>query len=113
MDLTIQEILETVVNRLKTGSIPHGAMYILPDGTLLDLSILENGHADLWAYLDEKIPKTSYPQGDISNFLLDLGWIKANTKEEYISSDFIPTPKQIEIISKILKTYPITYKIYL
>ena len=35
------------------------------------------------------------------------------TKEEYISSDFIPTPKQIEIISKILKTYPITYKIYL
>jgi hypothetical protein len=113
MDLGIQVILGEVVDRLKTDSIPYGATYILPDGTLLDLSLLENGHADLWAYLDERIPETSYPQGDISNFLLDLGWIKANTKEGYISSDFIPTPKQIEIISKILKTYPITYKIYL
>lgn len=52
-------VLDQVVNRLKTDFIPHGAIYILQDGIILDLSILENGHADLWAYLDEKIPKTS------------------------------------------------------
>lgn len=106
-------VLEEVVNRLKTDTIPYGAVYILPDGRLLDLSILENGHADLWAYLDEEIPKTSCPQYDSANFLRDLGWIKANTKEEYISSDYTPTPKQMSSIEKILKIYPIKMRINL
>ena len=66
-------VLDQVVNRLKTDFIPHGAIYILQDGIILDLSIIENGHADLWAYLDEEIPKTSCPQYDIANFLRDLG----------------------------------------
>ena len=110
---TQKTVLEEVANCLKTDTIPYGAVYILPDGRLLDLSILENGHADLWAYLDEEIPKTSCPQYDIANFLRDLGWIKANTKEEYISSDYTPTPKQMRSIEKILKIYPIKMRINL
>ena len=110
---TQKTVLEEVANCLKTDTIPYGAVYILPDGRLLDLSILENGHADLWAYLDKEIPKTSCPQYDIANFLLDLGWIKANTKEEYISSDYTPTPKQMRSIEKILKIYPIKMRINL
>ena len=107
------QIIEEIINRLKTDTIPYGAVYILPDGTILDLSLLENGHGDLWVYLDEKIPQTSYPQADISKFLRDLGWIKANAKEEYISSDCVPTPKQMQIIEKILKIYPIKMRINL
>ena len=107
------QVIEEIIRRLKTENIPFGATYILPDGTILDLSSLENGHADLWAYLDEQIPVTSYPQLDIANFLRDLGWIKANTKEGYITSNRVPTEKQTEKIAEILKTYPITAKIFL
>lgn len=105
--------LREVVARLKTDSIPNGAMYILPNGTLLDLSTLENGHADLWAYLDERISITSYPQYDIVNYLRDKGWIKANTKEKYIETDNIPTEKQTLKIAEIIKLYPISVKINL
>ena len=113
MNVLYNQALQEVIERLKTNSIPYGAMYILPNGTILDLSTFENGHADLWAYLDERIPITRYPQCNISNFLRDLGWIKANTKEGYIASDRIPTEKQTEKIAEILKLYPITAKIFL
>ncbi len=113
MNVLYNQALQEVIEKLKTSSIPFGAMYILPNGTILDLSTFENGHADLWAYLDERIPITSYPQYDMSNFLRDLGWIKANTREGYIESQRIPTKKQTEKIAEILKTYPITAKIFL
>lgn len=107
------QIIEEIIKQLKTENIPFGAMYILPDGNILDLSTFENGHADLWVYLDERIPSISYSQANIANFLRDLGWIKANTKERYIESHHIPTKKQTEKLAEILKTYPITAKIFL
>ena len=64
-----------------------------------------------WYYLDTLIPITSYPQYDITNYLRDLGWIKANTKVEYIESDYMPTEKQLNRICEILKMYPVTAKI--
>ena len=108
-----EEVLREVVTRLKTDLIPYGAMYILPNGTVLDLSALENGHADLWAYFDERISMTSYPQYDIVNYLRDKGWIRANTKVQYIEMEQIPTEKQTSKIAEILKIYPINVKIYL
>ena len=108
-----EEVLREVVARLKTDLIPYGAMYILPNGTVLDLSTFESGHADLWAYLDERIPITSYPQYDIVNYLRDKGWIRANTKEQYIETENIPTEKQTLKIGEILKLYPISVKINL
>ena len=106
-------VLQEVVARLKTDSIPCGAMYILPNGTVLDLFALENGHADLWAYFDERISKTTYPQYDIVNYLRDKGWIRANTKVQYIEMEQIPTEKQTRKIAEILKIYPINVKINL
>lgn len=108
-----EAVLRETVARFKTDSIPYGAMYILPNGTVLDLSALENGHADLWAYLDDRIPITSYPQYDIVNYLRDKGWIRANTKEQYIETENIPTEKQTLKIAEILKLYPIRVKINL
>ena len=108
-----EAVLREIVMRLKTDSIPNGATYILPNGTVLDLSTFENGHADLWAYLDERISITSYPQYDIVNYLRDKGWIKANTKEKYIETDNIPTEKQTLKIAEIIKLYPISVKINL
>lgn len=108
-----EEVLREVVARFKTDSIPCGATYILPNGTVLDLSTFENGHDDLWAYLDERIPMTSYPQYDIVNYLRDKGWIRANTKEQYIETENIPTEKQTLKIGEILKLYPISVKINL
>lgn len=108
-----EAVLRETVARLKTDVIPYGAMYILPNGTLLDLSTFENGHADLWAYLDERISITSYPQYDIVNYLRDKGWIRANTKAQYIETEHIPTEKQTLKIAEILKLYPISVKINL
>lgn len=108
-----ETVIREMIARLQTDSIPYGAMYITPDGTVLDLSAFENGHADLWAYLDERIPITSYPQYDIVNYLRDKGWIKANTKEEYVETEYTPTEKQVQKICEILKLYPISMKIEL
>ena len=108
-----EEVLREVVTRLKTDLIPYGAMYILPNGTVLDLSTFENGHADLWAYLDERIPIISYPQYGIVNYLRDKGWIRVNTKEQYIETENIPTEKQTVKIGEILKLYLISVKINL
>ncbi|MBQ7912188.1 MAG: DUF2493 domain-containing protein [Clostridia bacterium] len=107
-----EAVLREAVARLKTDVIPYGAMYILPNGTLLDLSTFENGHADLWAYLDERIPITSYPQYDIVNYLRDKGWRKANTKVGYIETQY-STAKQILLVEDILDAYPSTeFKFY-
>ena len=107
-----ETVLRETVARLKTDSIPYGAMYILPNGTLLDLSAFENGHADLWAYLDEHIPITSYPQYDIVNYLRDKGWRKANTKVGYIETQY-STVKQMLLFDNILDAYPATeFKFY-
>ncbi len=107
-----EAVLRETVARLKTDVIPYGAMYILPNGTLLNLSTFENGHADLWAYLDERIPITSYPQYDIVNYLRDKGWRKANTKVGYIETQY-STEKQILLVENILDAYPSTeFKFY-
>ncbi len=108
-----EAVLREIITRLKTESIPYGAMYIMPDGMILDLSAFENGHADFWVYLDERIPITSYPQYDIANYLRDKGWIKANPREEYIETEYTPTEKQMQKICEILKLYPISVKIEL
>ncbi len=107
-----ETVLRETIARLQTDSIPYGAMYITPDGTVLDLSTLENGHVDLWAYLDERIPITSYPQYDIVNYLRDKGWRKANTKVGYIETQY-STAKQMLLVDDILDAYPSTeYKFY-
>lgn len=102
-----EELLRETVARLKTDSIPYGAMYILPNGTVLDLSTFENGHADLWAYLDERIPITNYPQCDIVHYLRDKGWIRANTKVGYIETSYA-TVKQMLLVDDIVDKYPST-----
>ena len=102
-----ETVLREIIARLKTETIPYGAMYITPDGTILDLSAFENGHADLWAYLDERISITSYPQYDIVNYLRDKGWRKANTKVGYIETQY-STVKQMLIVDDILDAYPST-----
>ena len=106
-----EEIINELIDRFRSDNIPYGPMYILPNGDILDLSTLENGHMDFWDYLDTLIPITSYPQYDITNYLRDLGWIKANTKVEYIESDYMPTEKQLNRICEILKMYSVTAKI--
>lgn len=67
------ESIENAVERFKTEAMGLGAMYVLPDGTMLDLSMLENGHADFW-----KISGCS----DIR--LKALGWMRLNTKLKYV-----------------------------
>ena len=107
------QLLQAIIEQLKTENIPYGAMYILPDGMILDLSLLENGHVDLWAHLNERIPTASYPQENIIKFLRDLGWIKANTKEKYVETNCLPTEQQKQRIKRILKVYPASFEIKL
>ena len=71
--------IDKAIELFKTEAIGLGAMYVLPDGTMLDLGGLENGHASFW-----KIAGCS----DIK--LKSLGWMRLNTKLKYVEM-----PKQI------------------
>ena len=39
--------IEKAIELFETDSLAYGAMYILPDGRMLDLSVLQNGHAEI------------------------------------------------------------------
>lgn len=101
-----EAVLREAINRLKTERIPYGAMYVTPEGTILDLSGFENGHVDLWAYLDERIPATSYPQCDIADYLKEKGWMRANTKVGYIQSTAAYDGRHFALIDEIEEAYP-------
>lgn len=73
--------LDEVIRRFETSAFAVGAMYILPDGRLLDLSILENGHLDFFSMLDVDDPPS---------YLKRLGWIRLNTKIKYVELPSAP-----------------------
>ncbi|MCH5162644.1 MAG: hypothetical protein J1G38_04060 [Clostridiales bacterium] len=64
---------EDVIATFVTRSVAYGAMYILPDGRMLDLSTLEYGHAEFCELLGKS------PQE-----LKESGWIRLNTKLKYV-----------------------------
>lgn len=73
--------LDEIIKRFETSAFAVGAMYILPDGRLLDLSILENGHLDFFSMLDVDDPPS---------YLKRLGWIRLNTKIKYVELPSAP-----------------------
>ena len=80
MEDTINNIIETY----KTDRIVYGSMYILPDGTLLDLGNSGYGHSDLSSYLNDVGVEIDYELGKASKLLKSLGWIRLNTKMKFI-----------------------------
>ena len=74
--------METI-KRFETDSIAFGAMYILPDGTMLDLSLLPNGHADFFVCTNTS-----------SAILKQQGWVRLNTKLKYIELPTKPLGKR-------------------
>lgn len=80
MEDTINSIIETY----KTDRIVYGSMYILPDGTLLDLGNSGYGHSDLSRYLNDVGIEIDYELGKASKLLKSLGWIRLNTKLKFI-----------------------------
>lgn len=91
MEDTINSIIETY----KTDKITYGSMYILPDGTLLDLGNSGYGHSDLSSYLNNIGIEIDYELGKASKLLKSLGWIRLNTKLNFIDfPDNVFTSKQ-------------------
>ncbi|MGN0804162.1 MAG: hypothetical protein ACI4MN_02125 [Candidatus Coproplasma sp.] len=82
---------EKYIKKFLTDTIALGAMYILPDGRMLDLSLLENGHSDFFAIT-----------GLSAEDLKKQGWIRLNTKVGYIELPFGQITKEQELaLSKI------------
>lgn len=98
------EIITKIVDTYRTEQIQFGAMYILPDGRLLCLNRLENGHSDLSAFLASKGIEKEYRQGFASLYLRTLGGIRINTKLRFIDLvDVQPTAKQYASLTEALR----------
>ena len=82
--VNIDSVLNSIIEKYSTNSISYGSMYILPDGTLLDLGDSGYGHSDLSAYLNDVGVENDYEQGKASKLLKSLGWIRLNTKLKFI-----------------------------
>lgn len=73
------------ISKFETDTIAFGAMYILPNGTMLDLSLLPSGHADFWALLNIS-----------SDDLKRQGWVRLNTKLKYVELPLLPLTERQE-----------------
>lgn len=79
-----KEFLDTLINKYKSDSITIGSMYLLPDGTLLDLGNSGHGHKDI---CDEIIAAGFEENKDSSkgsDLLRDKGWLRINTNLNFI-----------------------------
>ena len=87
------ENLCTVIDKLTRTYVPFGALYVLPDGRILDLSVLPAGH-------DEFFEMTGFT----AQILSAIGWLRANTKARYVQyPDCLITAKQVIILEEIKK----------
>lgn len=87
------EKLCAVIDKLTRTYVPFGALYVLPDGRILDLSVLPAGH-------DEFFEMTGFTAQTLSA----IGWLRANTKVGYVQyPDCLVTAKQVIIIEQIKK----------
>lgn len=123
-DEHISDIIEKIIEKYKVNSFSiNSSMYILPDGTLLDLGTSGNGHSDLAKFLaDEEIEK-NYEEGKASNFLYSLGWIRVNNRYKFITIPKVKLTEAqyvrlLELFDIFKKDYQVTtldgqYQIYL
>ena len=88
------EIGDNVIKKFRTNNVVYGAMYILPDGQMLDLSMLVNGHAEFVAML-----------GSTAEVLKLKGWLKLNTKLKYIDLPSNPTSMQLAELNRIYAVF--------
>ena len=87
------EKLCAVIDKLTRTYVPFGALYVLPDGRILDLSVLPAGH-------DEFFEMTGFTAQTLSA----IGWLRANTKVGYVQyPDCLVTAKQVIMLEEIKK----------
>lgn len=95
--------IKTLIASYKTFAITLGSMYILPDGTLLDLGDSGYGHSNVSEYLNELGLEKDYEMGKSSKLLKEMGWIRLNTKLKFIDlSETKPTEAQYEQLLRAL-----------
>lgn len=120
----ISDVIKKVIEKYKVDSFSvNSSMYILPDGTLLDLGTSGNGHSDLAKFLaDEEIEK-NYKEGKASSFLYSLGWIRVNNRYKFITIPEIKLTEAqyvrlLELFDIFKKDYQVTtldgqYQVYM
>lgn len=85
---------DEIIKKFETDAVAFGAMYILPDGRMLDLSMLENGHAEFWEMADCSTEE-----------LRSIGWLRLNTKLKYVELPQNPTEEQRERLQTVFNTF--------
>lgn len=85
--------LSAVIDKLTRAYVPFGALYVLPDGRILDLATLPLGHEEFFEMT-----------GLTAQSLSEVGWLRANTKAGYVQLPDCPlTAKQVIILEEIKK----------
>ena len=86
--------MNEIIERFKTNTVPFGSAYILPDGTILDLSEFENGHADFFAL-------TGYSAAELK----EKRWLRLNTRQKYIELPPEPTKWQLAVLNRVYAVF--------
>ena len=85
--------LSAIIDKLTCTHVPFGAIYVLPDGRILDLTALALGHEEFFEMT-----------GLTAQTLSVIGWLRANTKVGYAKLPVCPlTAKQMSILEEIKK----------
>lgn len=109
----VEDVLSEIIEKYKTTQFHiNASMYILPDGTLLDLGDSGFGHSNLSSYLNDCGIEIDYKECHPSKFLQSLGWIRVNNRYQFITlSNKRPTSNQYEQLIKLFDMYKTDYQV--
>ena len=108
-----KQIIDGIIAKYQTPCFQlNSSMYILPDGTLLNLGDTGYGHSDLSKYLHDCGIEQDYKQGQASNFLFSLGWIRVNNRYKFITLPKVKlTSNQYQKLIELFDMYKTNYQV--
>lgn len=102
--MTLKDAIDILVKTYKGNNVGYGSVYIMPDGTFLNLGDNGYGHSDVSYFLNENGLEIDYQPSKASKRLRNLGWIRVNTKLKFIEMpNFMYNESQEEPLKEAIR----------
>lgn len=102
--MTIKDAIDILVKNYKGYTVGYGSVYIMPNGTILNLGDSGYGHGNVSYFLNENGLEIDYQPGKASKRLRNLGWIRVNTKVKFIEMpNFMYNESQEEPLKEAIR----------
>lgn len=102
--MTLKDAIDILVKTYKGNNVGYGSVYIMPDGTFLNLGDSGYGHSNISYFLNENGLEIDYQPSKASKRLRNLGWIRVNTKVKFIEMpNFMYNESQEEPLKEAIR----------